>query len=51
MNNKFPLLYPDLVNHFKAIQGCTDDPDETDYEWSEGNLNFIKNPIIILDNF
>ena len=40
MNKKFPLLFPDLVNHFNAIKGSTDDPDETDYEWSEGNFNF-----------
>ena len=36
MNKKFPLLFPVLVDHFKAIKGSSDDPDETDYEWSEG---------------
>ena len=40
MSKEFPLLFPDLVNHFNAIKGSTDDPDETDYEWSEGNFNF-----------
>ena len=40
MNKKFPLLFPVLVDHFKAIKGSSDDPDETDFEWSEGNFNF-----------
>ena len=40
MSKEFPLLFPDLVNHFNAIKGSTDDPDETDYEWSEDNFNF-----------
>ena len=40
MYKKFPILFPDLLADFQLIKGSSDDPDETDYEWSEGNLNF-----------
>ena len=40
MPKKFPILFPDLRSDFELIKGSSDDPDETDYEWSEGNLNF-----------
>ena len=40
MSKKFPILFPDLLAHFELIKGSSDDPDETDYEWNEGNLNF-----------
>ena len=40
MTKKFPIFFPDLRFDFELIKGSSDDPDETDYEWSEGNLNF-----------
>ena len=42
MSKKFPILFPDLLADFQLIKGSSDDPDETDYEWSEGNLNLFS---------
>jgi len=42
MYKKFPILFPDLLADFQLIKGSNDDPYETDYEWSEGNLNLFS---------
>ena len=40
MPKKFPILFPDLRSDFELIKGSSDDPDETDYEWNEGNHEY-----------
>jgi len=54
MYKKFPILFPDLLADFQLIKGSSDDPDETDYELSEGNLIFKDKhfyyPLIICIN-
>ena len=42
MFKKFPILFPKLIADFELIKGSSDAPDETVYEWSEGNLHLTN---------